>query len=124
MTDSTDPFTAAVRRLAQLDVEYEAQVAAGRISDAEVKAYHARRAEVIAELDRLGGTADVTYEQFRTALDAGADCAVLFELRNGMDPKNPLREEANVELRLVGCHSPRAQRRVDETPTPLSSDEA
>jgi hypothetical protein len=63
-------------------------------------------------LDEVRGSADVTYAQFRTALDESAGCRTLFELRNAMHPKDPLKADATSDLRAGGCLSPRSTRSV------------
>lgn len=42
---------------------------------------------------------------FSQALKSGASCSELFEIRNEVDPKSPLIEEMNDQLREVGCGS-------------------
>ena len=68
-------------------------------------------AERLAKLDEIRGTTDVSYREFREAFDAGAQCAVLVELKNEMHPKDPLRNDAAADLKLVGCYSKRSKRR-------------
>lgn len=105
-----DDIDDVIRRMAEQDFLFDAKVEAGLVSPAEIKAYEAHRAEMIAELDRRQGTADVTYAQFRQAFDAGASCQTLFALKNAMHPKDVLKEAANEDLRRVKCFSPRATR--------------
>lgn len=42
---------------------------------------------------------------FAAALNAGATCAELFEIRNEPDPKDAVVETMNAELRRIGCFS-------------------
>lgn len=46
-----------------------------------------------------------TYEGFNDALDAGATCAELFEIRNERDQHSSLVVRANEALREIGCFS-------------------
>jgi hypothetical protein len=107
-----DPdIEAIIYLLAVEDLAFAAKVDAGLVDPAEVKAHQARMAEAVALLDEKQGTGDVTYERFRSAFDQGADCEALFVLRNAMHPKDPLKVDANDDLRSVGCHSPGSTRR-------------
>lgn len=45
------------------------------------------------------------YSGFKQRLDAGASCAELFGIRNSLDPKSPVVERMNEELRGIGCYS-------------------
>jgi hypothetical protein len=45
------------------------------------------------------------HEAFREALEQGASCAELFELRNDMDRSETNIDTVNAELREVGCYS-------------------
>jgi hypothetical protein len=109
--NKTPDFDAIIQRIAVADLEFQAAVDAERVSAPAIKAYEARRAELIAALDEARGTADVTYAQFRDAFDQGASCHGLFELRNRMHPKDPLKVAATEDLRSVECLSPRSTRR-------------
>ncbi|WP_087485574.1 hypothetical protein [Brachybacterium massiliense] len=52
------------------------------------------------------GPADTgTYEGFNDALESGATCAELFEIRNEWDPKSSKVVQANEALREIGCYS-------------------
>src|SRR5674476_1171230 len=88
----TPATEAAILALALADFTFAQALAARRIMPAEAQAYRAARAVLIAELDALRGTVDVTYEQFVIAFQNGASCEVLTELKNRMDPKHPLKE--------------------------------
>lgn len=58
-----------------------------------------------------GGPADEGGEQsFEDAVDAGASCEELFEIRNEWDPKSPLIEPANETLRSIGCYNSSSER--------------
>jgi hypothetical protein len=108
-----DEYSDVIQQLAALDWSFDALVQAGAVSASEEKAYQAKRSEVIAELDGLRGTVDATYQDFRAALEGGAGCRTLFEIRNRMHPKDELKEAANEDLRGVGCYSPRHERRAE-----------
>lgn len=45
------------------------------------------------------------YSGFKQRLDAGASCAELFDIRNSLDPKSPVKARMNEELRGIGCYS-------------------
>jgi hypothetical protein len=105
-------FDAIIQQIAETDLAVQAAVDAGLVPVPEAKAYEARRAELIAALDEARGTADVTYAQFRDAFDRGAGCQALFELRNRMHPKDPLKDAATEDLRSVECLSPRSDRKA------------
>lgn len=51
-----------------------------------------------------------SYATFSAALDEGADCGELFEIRNSMDPKDPAIDDANEDLRSVECYSSTSSR--------------
>lgn len=58
-----------------------------------------------------GGESDEAGERsFEEAVDAGASCEELFEIRNGWDPKSPRIEPANEVLRSIGCYSASSER--------------
>jgi len=97
------------------DVAAQFAVEAGALTAPEAEAYRTARDELLGKMEDAQGTVDVTYVQFQQALDAGADCSTLFELRNRMDPKDPLREKANLDLRSVGCYT-RSSRRGPDAP--------
>jgi hypothetical protein len=102
-----------IRRIAKMDLAYDAMRETGTVSEADYKAFQASRDELIHALDEEMGTADITYGQFREAFDAGAECDVLVELKNGMHPKDPLRNDAVKDLRSVGCFSRTSERRAE-----------
>lgn len=52
-----------------------------------------------------GGEAKGSYPSFQDRLKAGATCEKLFGIRNAVDPKSPLIEKMNHDLREVGCYS-------------------
>jgi hypothetical protein len=56
--------------------------------------------------DPVEDAADATtfYADFTKAFDSGADCPELFEIRNRMDPKDPIAETVNEDLRSVECY--------------------
>lgn len=58
-----------------------------------------------------------SYSTFKRRLDAGANCAELFRIRNAMDPKSPDIEQINEDLRGIGCYSPDSIR-TDLSTTP------
>lgn len=95
----------------------EAALAMGTLATADARASAARRNELVEALDAAQGLDNVTYSRFRAAFEAGADCGVLFEMRNAMKPADPLREAANSDLRSVGCYMATSTRREPD-PTP------
>jgi hypothetical protein len=99
---------AIIRQIARADLAYQAAVDAGLVPTPEARAYGARRAGLIAALDEARGAADLTFAQFRDAFDRGVSCQALFNLRNRMHPKDPLKVAAAEDLRSVGCLSPRS----------------
>ncbi|HMM96720.1 hypothetical protein [Phycicoccus sp.] len=106
-----DDFESLIRDLAATDLLHRAAVARGEVSVVEAKVYEARMVEVLQHLDRLQGVGpDATYSQFRRAFEQGLGCRALFEIRNRMSPKDPLREAANEDLRSAGCYSPTSRR--------------
>lgn len=52
----------------------------------------------------------VRFADFRGALDEGANCADLIELKNRLDPE--LHDRANRELRNLGCYSATSERQA------------
>lgn len=50
------------------------------------------------------------FEEFERAVDDGATCAELFEIRNSWDPDSSDVVEANEVLREIGCHSSSSDR--------------
>ncbi|MFD1716726.1 hypothetical protein [Georgenia deserti] len=50
------------------------------------------------------------WAEFEAALDDGAPCGELFEIRNAWDPDSDLVERANEALRDVGCFSSSSER--------------
>jgi hypothetical protein len=48
---------------------------------------------------------------FEEAVDQGASCSELFEIRNELDSKSPLVEEYNETLRSIRCYSSSSKRR-------------
>jgi hypothetical protein len=66
-----EEFGRIIRKIAEMDLAYEAMREDGTVSEAEHKAYQAERGELIQALDEESGTADVTYAEFRRAFDAG-----------------------------------------------------
>lgn len=103
-------FESIIRQIAAMDLGYEAMKAGG-IPKADFKAYQAERAELIEALDEARGTRDATYKEFRDAFDCGAECDVLVGLKNGMHPKDPLRNDAIQDLRSVECYLATSKRR-------------
>jgi hypothetical protein len=59
---------------------------------------------VVASCGGGGGTKD-DYPSFQDRLNAGATCEELFGIRNAVDPKSPLIETMNQDLRAIGCYS-------------------
>lgn len=49
-------------------------------------------------------------DDFRTALENGADCLRLFEIRNSAPPDDPRLPGWNRQLRAIGCHSANSTR--------------
>lgn len=47
---------------------------------------------------------------FDGALDDGASCQELFDIRNGLDPKDAAIEEINETLRSIGCYNATSDR--------------
>lgn len=107
-------FDTEIQAVAAEAYAYQEAYELGLVPEAKFKAYQARHAERLAELDQARGIpADVTYAEFRSAFEAGAHCGRLFELKNAMHPKDPLKEAAIEDLRSVGCYSPRHERRSE-----------
>ena len=52
-----------------------------------------------------GGGSASGYAGFQERLQAGADCAELFEIRNSVDPSSPDVPRMNSALREIGCFS-------------------
>lgn len=50
------------------------------------------------------------YDEFSDALNNGAACAELFEIRNGWDSGSPDANKANEALREIGCYSASSER--------------
>lgn len=91
------------------DAVLEARKRAGAPA-AEIKAAEAARANLIATLDEIRGTAAALYAEFRTAFEAGAPCDALFAIRNKMDPQDELKKDATEDLRSIGCFMSRSTR--------------
>lgn len=108
---SEGEFDRIIRKIAEMDLVNEAMREAGTVSEADYKAYQANRGELIEALDEARGVTDVSYQMFRDALDNDAACDVLVELKNGMHPHDPLRNDAVKDLRSVGCYSKSSKRR-------------
>ncbi|MBM7480090.1 hypothetical protein ACFP63_08495 [Oerskovia jenensis] len=53
----------------------------------------------------------VSYATFTAALQEGADCPALFEIRNRMEPEDPAIDDANEDLRSVECYSATSSRK-------------
>lgn len=53
------------------------------------------------------------------AIESGADCGQIFEVRNKMDPRDPDRSLANEHLQSVGCFNIDSERASKE-PNPLT----
>jgi hypothetical protein len=51
-----------------------------------------------------------SYLSFHDRLNAGAACEELFGIRNAVDPKSPLIERMNQDLRGIGCFSTSSMR--------------
>lgn len=51
------------------------------------------------------------YRRFRSAVDAGADCASLFAIRDELAPKDTVKLVVNEDLRSIGCFSRGSTRR-------------
>ncbi len=49
------------------------------------------------------------YEQFRAAVDSGASCAELFDIRDNL-PRSVNRREVDKDLRKIGCVSRQSTR--------------
>ena len=47
---------------------------------------------------------------FGEALDSGAPCGELFDIRNELDPKDPAIETINESLRSIGCFNSSSER--------------
>jgi hypothetical protein len=56
------------------------------------------------------GSHKSTAERFDKAFDEGAPCHRLFEIRNELDPKDPLIYEMNSRLRSVRCYGSASER--------------
>jgi hypothetical protein len=62
-------------------------------------------ADTFSEGNDVAARSQNTYEHFRGAIEAGASCAELFDLRNEADPSDPLVEQMNEDLGSMGCLS-------------------
>lgn len=51
-----------------------------------------------------------TYADLKVEGDEGANCAILFSMRDYIDSKDPDFNRANVYLRSIGCFSPTSER--------------
>lgn len=60
--------------------------------------------------DDGGGSGPQRLPSFEDALNDGASCRDLFDIRNAWDPHSPLVEQANVQLRGIGCYSRNSER--------------
>lgn len=77
-----------------------------------------RRAIVLVSLVALVGCSSTseaetrreTLEAFRLQLEAGMPCFGLFEIRNELDPKDPVIEQMNEMLREIGCYLDTSER--------------
>lgn len=49
-------------------------------------------------------------DDFDQAVEDGASCAELFEIRNELDPHSPLITQANERLRSIGCYMSSSER--------------
>ena len=63
------------------------------------------RADAPVEVSKVAVTPRPFSERFREAIEDGASCAELFDLRNHVDPSDPMMEQMNEDLRSVGCFS-------------------
>lgn len=66
--------------------------------------------------------AETSAEGFEQAMQSGASCSELFDIRNELDPGSPLVEEYNVTLRSIGCYSSSSERTdvADESREPYA----
>lgn len=58
-----------------------------------------------SQVQSSGPSSAMSYSGFKQRLDAGANCAELFEIRNSLDPKASVVVRMNEELREIGCYS-------------------
>lgn len=69
---------------------------------------------VVLTLAGCGGSGpsegDAGGQSFDDALDNGASCQELFDIRNELDPKDPAIEDINETLRSIGCYSATSER--------------
>lgn len=69
---------------------------------------------LVAALAGCGGSEpgqeDTGGRSFDGALDSGASCQELFDIRNELDPKDPAIEDINQTLRSIGCYSATSER--------------
>lgn len=68
----------------------------------------------VASCGGEGGAKD-RLPSFRDRLNAGATCEELFGIRNAVDPKSPLIERMNQDLRAIGCYSISSVRTDEKT---------
>lgn len=61
-----------------------------------------------------------TYQDFLSAVDAGAECPELYDIRNAARRNQPSRsDDMNVKLREIGCFSSTSTRRTEPQQTEL-----
>jgi hypothetical protein len=68
---------------------------------------------LVLTLTACGGSGDAADEGlpgFQDAVDSGAPCSELFEIRNSWEPDSANVERANETLRSIGCFSRTSER--------------
>ena len=72
-----------------------------------------------------GSSSSQIFSEFMSALQAGASCEELFAKRNSVDPSDPIIDQMNIELSVIGCYSSSSERRdLAEQPANPESEES
>lgn len=87
-----------IAHLAAQDLEHQVLAAAGVLSADDITAHLVFRAGRLAQLDNVRADSDISYAQFRVALNNGASHDVLDALWQRMDLGDPLRARAADDL--------------------------
>lgn len=56
------------------------------------------------------GTGVDSYEEFRSAVDSGATCSQLIEMRSNFDDRPQMQERIDADLHEIGCTSTSSER--------------
>ena len=72
-----------------------------------------------------GPSSSQIFSEFMSELQAGASCEELFAKRNSVDPSDPIIDQMNIELSIIGCYSSSSERRdLAEQPANPESEES